>query len=83
VGADVAERFAREFVREESGSLFVDLKGVILSQLVDVGLSRKLIEVSRYCTIDEENFLHSYRRDGTRSGRMMGVIGLNSETAVR
>lgn len=82
VGADVAGRFSQEFVREVKDSLFVDLKGANLSQLVDVGLARKLIEVSPCCTIDESNLLHSYRRDGARSGRMMGVIGLNSN-AVR
>jgi polyphenol oxidase len=79
VGEDVATKFSHEFVREERGKIYVDLKAANVSQLLDMGLSREMIEVSPYCTIDEANLLHSYRRDGARSGRMMGVIGLKTD----
>jgi len=80
VGEDVAAKFPGEFVREESGKLHIDLKAANVSQLLEMGLSENVIEVSSYCTIDEGDMLHSYRRDGTRSGRMMGVIGLKMDS---
>ncbi|HEX7572740.1 MAG TPA: peptidoglycan editing factor PgeF [Bacteroidota bacterium] len=75
VGADVASRFPSSFVREERGESFVDLKGVNRGQLLDGGLQPGNVELSPYCTISDSSLFHSYRRDGAKSGRMMGVIG--------
>ncbi len=75
VGAEVASRFPPEFVREEGGKSFVDLKGANRSQLLDAGLRPGNVELSPYCTIGDSLLFHSYRRDGAKSGRMMGVIG--------
>lgn len=75
VGADVSSRFPPFFVREEKGESFVDLKGVNRSQLLESGLQPGNIELSPYCTISDSPLFHSYRRDGAKSGRMMGVIG--------
>ena len=75
VGADVASRFPPLFVREEQGESFVDLKGVNRGQLLNAGLRPGNVELSPYCTISDTSLFHSYRRDGVRSGRMMGVIG--------
>ncbi|MBK6536499.1 MAG: laccase domain-containing protein [Ignavibacteria bacterium] len=36
------------------------------------------MEVSELCTFTEKDLLHSYRRDGVKSGRMFGVIGMRS-----
>jgi copper oxidase (laccase) domain-containing protein len=35
----------------------------------------EFIEESSLCTISEAALLHSFRRDGERSGRMMAVVG--------
>ena len=75
VGEDVASRFPPPFVREEEGESYVDLKGVNRSQLLDAGLRPGNVELSPYCTISDSSLFHSYRRDGAKSGRMMGVIG--------
>ncbi len=76
VSSDVASRFAPRFVRQVDGQLFVDLKGAVLGQLLSLGIPPAAIDVSPLCTITEASLLHSYRRDGPKSGRMMGVIGL-------
>jgi len=75
VGADVASRFPQECVRNDGGGLFVDLKSANRTQLIEAGVPPGSIELSPYCTISDSSIFHSYRRDGTKSGRMMGVIG--------
>ncbi len=76
VGEDVAVQFEGQFVaRSRAGTPHVDLKGVARSTLQQAGVSDEAIEVSPLCTICRPDLLHSYRRDGSRSGRMMGIIG--------
>jgi polyphenol oxidase len=78
VGTEVAERFdgrhSRPFRR---GKFLFDNRGVVLQQLLDAGVPSRQIELDPRCTICDPNF-HSYRRDGTASGRMFGVIGMVS-----
>ena len=76
VGEDVARQFPPSNVRRESGESFVDLKGANRGQLLEAGLKPGNIELSPYCTISDSGLFHSHRREGTGSGRMMGVIGL-------
>jgi polyphenol oxidase len=54
---------------------FVDIKGVIKQQLMDLGLLESNIEISNICTYDDPN-LHSYRRDRTENGLSLGYIGM-------
>ena len=75
VGNDVASRFPHRFLKEEGNDTFVDLKETNRSQLIDAGLRPGNIELNPHCTISEPLLFHSHRRDGVRSGRMMGVIG--------
>jgi polyphenol oxidase len=77
VGEDVAERFDKKYVKSinEKHSL-LDLKQVNKDILLKAGVSEKNIEVSEYCTICNSDLFHSYRRDKTKSGRMMAVIGM-------
>ena len=57
----------------------MNLQQVIYDQLVAAGLREEQIERNRDCTYDKEKLYYSYRRDGQKSGRMMGVIGLRSK----
>ncbi len=75
VGAEVAERFPQGTVIVREGKRFVDLKKANREQLVRGGVPESNIEMSSSCTICDSLY-HSYRRDGKKSGRMMGVIGL-------
>ena len=78
VGEDVAARFDAQFLQRRGEHALVDLKSANRSQLLDAGLQPGHIEVDPSCTIEESARFHSYRRDGDRSGRMMGVIGILS-----
>lgn len=78
VGPEVAQNFSDEVVVRRDGRLYLDLVKENMSQLVEAGLSERNIEVNPMCTITEKDLLHSYRRDSSRSGRMLGVIGIVS-----
>jgi hypothetical protein len=75
-GPEVAARFAKQFLQPRGERTLVDLKSANRTQLLDAGLKPEHIEVDPSCTIEESARFHSYRRDGDRSGRMMGVIGI-------
>ena len=77
VGDEVVRNFPEEFSvwKGESGKYNLDLKRLNFTQLIEGGVPEDNIEISPACTIHDENF-HSFRRDGTASGRMLAVIGL-------
>ena len=54
----------------------VDLRAVARWQLAQAGF--KKVEVLPHCTYSEQA-LHSFRRDGVRSGRIAAVIGVRTE----
>lgn len=76
VGPEVGKLFSSEVSIQRNGKYFVDLKKDNFNQLINSGLKRENIEVSDLCTFTEKDLLHSYRRDGVKSGRMFGVIGI-------
>jgi YfiH family protein len=77
VGEEVAAQFEPSFVvRARGGRARLDLPSANRAMLGSAGIPSGNIEVSTSCTICNPEFLHSYRRDGAKSGRMMGVIGL-------
>jgi YfiH family protein len=81
VGEDVASRFDARYSRP-IGSLkyLFDNKGRVLDQLLESRVDAGLVELDERCTICSPAF-HSYRRDGSRSGRMLAVIGMNTGLA--
>jgi YfiH family protein len=79
VGTEVAERFPAKYVDECRGSRRLDLKAFNADTLRGAGVSTARMEISPLCTITESALLHSHRRDGSRSGRMMAVIGIHPQ----
>jgi YfiH family protein len=74
VGLEVATLFEeKHLVDLHNGKFLLDVKSANLDQLLFAGVPANQIEVSPLCTISDER-LHSYRRDGKRSGRMLAVI---------
>jgi polyphenol oxidase len=77
VGEDVAKNFKDEFIiRSEKRNPHLDLKMHNRRELLESGVLVSNVEISEYCTICTPELFHSYRRDGQKSGRMLGVIGL-------
>ena len=77
VGEEVAREFPSEYTSRIAGRKpRLDLKLFNKMLLLEDGVDERNVEVSPLCTICTVDSLHSYRRDGDRSGRMMGVIGI-------
>lgn len=76
VGEEVGILFEENISYRSGEKYYLDLKKDNYYQLLNAGLSNENIEISDLCTFKEKDLLHSYRRDGVRSGRMLGVIGM-------
>jgi YfiH family protein len=77
VGTEVAGQFPDRFVDYTSyDKPHVDLKGFIKYQLMVKGVLPEHIQVHEGCTVRDDNRYYSYRREGDKSGRMMGIIQL-------
>ncbi|MEW6510093.1 MAG: peptidoglycan editing factor PgeF [Bacteroidota bacterium] len=78
VGQEVASSFPGESLSHRDGRIYLDLKMSNRGQLLSEGMLPHRISVSPYCTISDATLFHSHRREGTKSGRMMAVIGLTA-----
>lgn len=76
VGEEVASKFEKEFISINENKFYLDLVGANFKMLVDEGVSKANIQVSGLCTYEYESILHSYRREGVKSGRAIGVVAM-------
>ena len=60
----------------DTAQLYLDLKLANILQLREAGLARNHIYSDAPCTSCHPELFFSHRRDGGRTGRMMGVIGI-------
>lgn len=72
VGDEVAEQF--DFKEKRGARWHVDLKASNEAQLRNVGISQ--IEISDYCTIENNDLFFSHRKEKGITGRMLAIIGL-------
>jgi polyphenol oxidase len=79
VGKDVFNMFDEEFREVRNGKFYVDLKKDIYTRLIRLGVKTENVEVSHYCTFEDKELFHSFRRDGEKSGRMLGIIGMKDK----
>jgi hypothetical protein len=57
----------------------LDLRASNCRQLIDAGLPEEQIDVSDLCTACRADLFFSYRREGSKSGRMVSAIGVLSQ----
>ena len=76
VGLDVVTPFGEKSVTKKDGRLFLDLAREACLQLVAAGIAESHILFSHHCTKCDPSLFHSYRRDGSRTGRQYNFIGL-------
>ena len=76
VGEEVAETFESKYCEKRNGKYFVDILSDNLTQLKSLGIKNENIESCGLCTYENTDYLHSYRRDKEKSGRMFAIIGL-------
>ena len=78
VGPDLAEHFS---AHADAGTWFsssarphLDLWRATRDQLERAGVPAAAVHVAALCTFDHPELFHSYRRDGTRAGRLVAAI---------
>jgi polyphenol oxidase len=78
VGDEVAMHFDASQKRfdEAKQKWFVNLKEANKKQLLDFGLSENNIEITNYCTVENNDTFFSHRKEKGITGRMMAVIGM-------
>ncbi|OGG26755.1 hypothetical protein A2960_01115 [Candidatus Gottesmanbacteria bacterium RIFCSPLOWO2_01_FULL_39_12b] len=57
-------------------SWFLDLGKIAQIQMQQMNIQKRQIDILPFCTSCNKNY-YSYRRDGSSTGRMINVIGLN------
>jgi len=80
VGAEIYKE-AKELgiehsLNKKAGSYYLDISKILQMQLLESGIKKENIELSRECSCCENNKYFSYRADGI-TGRFAGVIKLN------
>ena len=79
VGEDVVTAIASPAAVEhqlEWAKPHLNLATANRQQLLDAGISEGHIEISSLCTRCRGDLLYSYRREGTKTGHMLSVIGM-------
>lgn len=76
VGEEVAELFDKKYLMIKENNFYLDVSLVNFDMLLDFGIPKNQIQKSSICTYEMKELFHSYRRDGEKSGRTLGVIAL-------
>ena len=78
VGEELVNQFDEKYVRKIEGNYYLDLISANYDMLVRHNIPEENIEVSKICSYEESGLLHSYRREGKRSGRALGIFGMRA-----
>ncbi len=76
VGKEVAEKFSDSYLKPSGKKYLLDVSSINYQMLIDFGVPKNQIQKSELCTYEYKELLHSYRRDGSVSGRSIGVIAI-------
>ncbi len=76
VGKEVAEQFNGKYVKLINNRFYLDVSGANYDMLIERGIPTANIQKSKLCTYEFNELLHSYRRDGVKSGRSLGLIAI-------
>lgn len=83
VGPEVCEAFGAAGLAacvrsgRSEGRWLADLPAALRAQLIGSGVAADRIDIDGSCTLGDPKTQFSYRRDGSRSGRMAAIIGLS------
>lgn len=76
VGDEVARRFNLKYLMRNQHKNFLDVSQCNYDMLIEFGIPKFQIQKSVLCTYEFKTIFHSYRRDGNKSGRSLGVIAI-------
>ena len=75
VSKDIIDKFPSWSIRpKRSGKFMVNLQKIAFEELISIGFDRKRIKINSDCSFCKKNDYYSYRRDGEKTGRMIGAI---------
>ena len=75
VSKDIIDKFPSWSIRpKKSGKFMVNLQKIAYEELKSIGFDKKRIKINSDCSFCKKNNYYSYRRDGEKTGRMIGVI---------
>ena len=75
VSKDIIDKFPSWSIRpKKSGKFMVNLQKIACEELKSIGFDKKRIKINSDCSFCKKNNYYSYRRDGEKTGRMIGVI---------
>lgn len=78
VGKEVADYFKEKYLKPSGDKFLLDLPTANFDMLQNFGVPNNQIEISDQCTFENKE-LHSYRRDGIKSGRGWGIIAMKGD----
>jgi len=76
VGKEVAENFDPEYLIPDGEKYLLNIPRINFDILINFGVFEHKIQVSGLCSYEYKSLLHSYRRNGEKSGRALGVIAM-------
>jgi polyphenol oxidase len=76
VDEDVAVRFDEKYVMPVNSKYLLNVSLKNYHALLEAEIPAENIQYSSLCTYKMKELLHSYRRDGIKSGRSVGVIAM-------
>jgi len=77
VGDDVIHKFEPSYrISKGEGKYKINLQKIARDTLINAGFNDIKIQNSEDCTFCLEPTFHSYRRQGKKAGRMIGLIGI-------
>ncbi len=76
VGKEVADLFEPRYIDKKNNKLYLDVPAANYDMIQEAGVPPGQIQKSSLCSFEYKELLHSYRRDGKRSGRALGVIAI-------
>ena len=75
VSKDIIDKFPLWSIRpKRSGKFMVNLQKIAFEDLRSIGFEKKRIKINSDCSFCKKNNYYSYRRDGEKTGRMIGTI---------
>jgi YfiH family protein len=76
VGREVAELFDAKYLKSFNDKFLLNISEINKDILLNFGVKKNNIQVSKLCTYEYSSILQSYRRDGKQSGRAWGIIAM-------
>ena len=76
VGEEVAKLFKKKSLIESGSKYLLDVSGTNRRMLRKIGVPKNQIQCSSLCSYQLNNLFHSYRREGQKSGRALGILAI-------